>query len=304
MKLKENSSFWPGAGLIFATLLYSCYGIWSRLIGNTIPLFYQNATRALLASCIVAIVVSMRKEWAAVSKTDFAWISIRSLVNVIATAIFIHTVLYLPLGTFYFLFYAGSVTGGYLFGRIFLGDKFTVVKIVSLIIAGIGLALIFSVPSVRTETKYLFYAMISGIGVSLFNILSAKISSKNTPLLITFLDNAISLPLYMCFSFIASEKLVTPDLNIAWGANLIFAFTMLGTGSLIVYGFRHLDSHIGSLLMLTEILFASFFGYVLYKEMLQPMTIFGGICIIIALSIVHIKKINRSSLKPPQISRQ
>ena len=292
MKRKNNSLFWPGAGLIFATLLYSCYGIWSRLIGSTLPLFYQNATRALLASCIIAVVVTMRKEWAAVSKKDLAWISVRSLVNVIATAIFIHTVLYLPLGIFYFLFYAGSVSGGYVFGRILLGDKFTVVKIVSLIIAGIGLALIFSVPSVHTQIKYLFYAMISGIGVALFNILSAKISSKNTPLLITFLDNAISLPLYMCFSFILKEAWVMPAMNIAWGANLIFAFTMLGTGSLIVYGFRHLGSHIGSLLMLTEILFATFFGYVLYKELLQPMTILGGICIITALSLVHIKRFN------------
>ena len=287
-----NVLFWPGAGIIFTTLLYSCYGIWSRLIGNTIPLFYQNATRAFLASIIIAIVVTIRREWATISKKDLAWISIRSLVNVIATAIFIHTVLYLPLGTFYFLFYAGSITGGYIFGRIFLGDKITIIKIISLIIAGIGLALIFSVPSVHIQIKYLLYAMISGIGVALFNILSAKISSKNTPLFITFLDNAISLPLYMCFSFIASEKWVMPALNIAWGANLVFAFTMLGTGSLIVYGFRHLDSHIGSLLMLTEILFATFFGYVLYKELLQPMTILGGICIIIALSLVHIKKLN------------
>lgn len=290
MKRKKPSNFWLGAGsLVFATFLYSCWGIFSRIIGNSLALFYQNATRALLASIFIACIISIRKEWSKISKKDFQWIAIRSVFGVLGTAIFVHTVLYLSLGTFYFLFYGGSVIGGYMFGRIFLGDKITPIKIASLIVAGVGLALIFSVPTAAMNIKYLFYAFISGSCVALFNILSAKISSDNSPILITFWDSTISFPMFAGISLLLREAWIIPALNAVWGANLLFAATMIGTGSLIIYGFRRIDSHVGSLIMLTEILFAILFGYILYHEHLQLMTVVGGLLIIAAISLVHIK---------------
>jgi len=55
------------------------------------------------------------------------------------------------------------------------------------------------------------------------------------------------------------------------------------TGQLIIYGFRHLEAQVGSIVMLMEIVFGLFLGFMLYDEVLSVTSLIGGALIIVAV---------------------
>ena len=56
----------------------------------------------------------------------------------------------------------------------------------------------------------------------------------------------------------------------------------------MIWGFKHIDAQIGSLIMLSEILFGILIGYLFFKETITIFTLLGGIFIITAIVLPQI----------------
>ena len=56
-----------------------------------------------------------------------------------------------------------------------------------------------------------------------------------------------------------------------------------------MYGFKYLEASIGSIILLAEILFAVFFGLILFQEAITLSIIGGGICIIVAMILPELQ---------------
>ena len=61
------------------------------------------------------------------------------------------------------------------------------------------------------------------------------------------------------------------------------------TGQLMIYGFRNVSAQLGSLIMLSEVLFGIIIGAVLYKEALSLTVLAGGILVIVAMVLPEVK---------------
>lgn len=283
-QLNQPSTQLIGTGfLLTATLFYGFFGVLSRLIGFELPLYFQTGVRALLVASVLVVFILLRKEWKPVGKTDLFWIAIRGIFGMLALLAFFVSVNFLPIGTVYFIFYAGSTVGGYIIGRVLFAEKLTAIKIWSLVLSIFGLYLIYSVAIDPTQIVYALLALFSGFSGSIWNTLPKKISHGYSATTLTFLDNAIGAAITLVVSLLIREQWVTLAFTSVWLFNGILGALFIVTGWLVVNGFRRLDAQIGSLVMLAEVLFATLLGFLFYQETIAPLTVVGGLVILFAI---------------------
>lgn len=280
--------------LFGATFAYGWYGILSRSIGFTLPLLYQNSIRSLITSFLFLIFLLSTKGFKAMTLANWEWVSIRSLFNIAASVLFFVAVNYLPIGTMYFIFYSGITITGYVVGKILFKESLTPANWFSLGLAIIGLGLIYTF-AVQGNPLYILLALASGICASLWNILSKKLPESLDPAQVSFADNLAACVLGLAISLILKESWVLPSLSPGWIANYTYGVLQVVTGILVVIGFRKVEANVGSIVMLSEVLFGIIFGYLLYKETISPTAFIGGTLIIASIVMPELVSMRKKS---------
>jgi drug/metabolite transporter (DMT)-like permease len=294
---RNNSSVLKGAGyLVTATFIYGLFGILSRTVGLSIPIFYQNATRNLTAAIILVFIVTAQHAWKPVSKRDFWILFWRTVAGSVAFLAYFYTILKIPFGTAYFIFYAGSVVFGYIAGHFWFSEHLTKVKVFSLALAMLGLLLVYQVNISVMTPLYFGLALLSGVTTAIWDVISKKISGSYAASYISFWDEALSVVNYGLASILVGEHWSIPTLSFPWAASLGMGVFFVATGILVVTGFKYVEAQIGSIIMLAEIIFAILVGWMFYGETITLMTAVGGMFIVTAIVLPELyaaKKIPR-----------
>lgn len=280
--------------ILLSALIYSFTGIFSRMIGFHLPIFYQIWTRGIASIIILTLIVAFFKQWSKFEHKDYLWLFLRAISGIIAFICFFISVNNLTLGSSYFIFYSCSTVGGYLLGNLLFKEKFTKIKVFSLFLALAGLFLVYSANFDPQKIIYLIIAAISGLTTSSWNTLSKKVSAKYSVWQLSLTDNILNFIFCFTLSIIIGETWVRIDLSTPWLGNFLMLLAFLITGILMIYGFKYLDAQIASLLLLSEIIFAIILGFVVYGEVISLATFLGGIIII---SGIILPEINNCLLK-------
>ncbi len=293
-----DKNFLKGSlSIISASVLYSSMFIFLRIIGFELPFFFQCLMRNVLALVLTGILLFFFKGWHKVKSKDLFWFISRTLLGIISFTCFYIAVNNIEVGTFYFSFYAGFLVGGFLIGKLLFKEKMTGVKTISLVMSFLGLGLIYSF-NLEVNRFFILLSLFSGISSTAWSIFCKKLSGTYSALQLSFIDLAITLLAYLVLTVVLKEAWLVPTLSAPWIATFSLGVIMVFTGLLIVYGFHYLEAQIGSLLMLVEIVFAIFLGFILYQEQVPLITWIGGLLIISALVILEASKlIKKASLK-------
>lgn len=275
--------------LLSAAFLYGFFGILTRTLGFNLPLFYAMWTRSIVCVGILGALLLITKQWKPIKHTDWKWFIPRSCGGLIGYVGSYISFYYIPIGTAYFIFYGAVAIGGYILGSIFFRERASPLRVVSLVLALIGLGFIYTLNVYSGSTIYALFAMASGFGTAIWYTSSKKISGSYAALQLNYTDFLLGLVAYFIMSLILREPWIPISLNTAWLVNLLFVVMFLSTGQLIVYGFQRLDAQIGSLVMLTEVLFGTVLSYLFFHEILTPLTIVGGVFILCAIIIPEIR---------------
>ncbi len=267
------------ASLIGATFLYATVGFISKFIGYSLPLFYQSWTKYLLAALLI---VWSYKTWLPIKKTAWLWIVLRMLAGSTSFILFFVTVNVLPVSLSYFIFYGGMTVAGFALGAIMFGEKTTPLRWVSLGLALLGLLLVYGVGVSLHGPFFVLLAFLSGVSSSFWGISSKKITDYPA-IQLTFLDNALAVPLFMAISYAMKEPWPITEVSSAQGASLLIGVIFILTALLVIHGFRKLDAQLGSLVMLSEIVFVLLFDAVMFKTTPSLPAMLGGILIITAM---------------------
>jgi len=285
-----SKTFFFGAGsLITAAFIFAFFGVITRIIGFNIPLFYQSWTRNLLGVFILSIPFALSKtRWKKTSPQDLKWIAARGLGGTIAFVGSYLSFFYLPLGTVLFIFYGGSTIGGYVLGYFFFKERLNRIKLISLLLALGGLLLIYLLNIKILAPLYMVFSFIAGLGISIWNTFSKKISHQYSATQLNLLDFLFIFVFMLILSLIFRERWIIPTISTPWLVNAGFVVFFISTGQLMIWGFKHIDAQIGSLIMLSEILFGILIGYLFFKETITIFTLLGGIFIITAIVLPQI----------------
>jgi len=269
--------------LFTAAAFYGLYGVFSRLIGSAFGNFNQNWIKNLIVLTLITLVIFVNKtKLISPKKKDFKWIILWFLSGSWVTVLTFIAFNNLPIGTTYLIIYSAMITAGFISGEIFFNEKLNRLKIVSLIFAMAGLFIIYRFTLTGNQVFYLVLSLISGFMTGIWNTISKKFSDNYPNNQMVFMDAISSITAAYIGSLIFQEHLPNNIQSISWLWISIYAVVQTINVGLIVYGFKNIEAQIGSIILPIEIIFATLFSYLIFKEVPTPLTVLGGFLIIFA----------------------
>ena len=263
--------------MIFISAIgFGSYGVWSKLIGEDFGIFYQGWVRSALVLLVLIPIAYFTKSFIPVKKTDLKWILIPVLFGVATQAPLYYAFINMDIGTATLIFYSMYVITSYVVGKIFLKEKITIPKIISLFLAFLGLFLIFGISLSIFSFLALLMAGVNGIASGGEVAMTKKTTEKFSSLQIGIYVWAGILITHLPLSLLFGEKQIVPELNLVWLSMCAFALAGLISFWLVIEGYKYVDASIGGLIGLFEIIAGIGFGFIIFHEELTLLTYLGG----------------------------
>lgn len=288
MRKIENKQI-KGAGFILTSaLFYASYGVWSRLMASSFGEFSQAWTRGLVLLVGTVILNFIFKFFKPIQKKDWVWFGVIALMG-LNQAPYFYGFKYLNVGTATLLFYAALVIGGYVIGRLSFGEKITKVKWLSLILALVGMVVIYQLvlrPDQLLAVGLTILAGLMGAG----GVCYTKKLSGNYPEIQIMMSYFISISVInFIISRIVGDPLPVLAFNTPWLAQFGYLTAFLLANLAVIQGYKYLEPSIGSLIGLVEIIFGVALGAILFGEVVGWGVVIGSILILIAAVLPNLK---------------
>ena len=293
MENNKNRSAY-GAGLVLlSTLMFGSYGVWSRLIGDTMGDFFQGWTRALLILVMLLPVVLVRRELVKIQKEDRRWLVVFLVFTSLTQAPIFYAFNHMDIGTATLLYFVSFFLTMNIVGVGFMGEKFSKVKMVSAVLALAGMYLVFSFSLSAFALFAALMAVANGVASGGEVAFSKKLSHKYSPLYLVTLSWAIILLTNSIISVSIGEPQVALSISKPWFWQLCYSVVSLFGFWFVIAGLKYVDVGIGALISLLEIIFSVALGILIFGELLTLSVLIGGLLILIAAALPNIKKLNQ-----------
>jgi drug/metabolite transporter (DMT)-like permease len=297
MTVRSNSL--KGSTLVFVSAIcFASYGVWARLLGHEFGIFYQGWVRSAIIVCLMLPFALTGKHFKPVRKSDRLWFAITLICTVFTQAPLYFAFNHLPLGTATFIFYGFFLITSYAVGWLFLSEKLTLVKIISLALAFIGLLLTFGLSLALFSVGAMLLAAFNGVASGAEIATSKKSTPRYSSFQITFCSWVLVFLTHLPISVILKEPQIVPAFSLEWAAMLGYAVSGLGGFWLIMEGFKHIDASIGGLIGLLEVPLSAVLGMILFHDQITVSVIFGGHIIVAAAVLPDVYALRHPKEKP------
>lgn len=283
-----HSSYRGALFILVASILFASYAIWSRYIGGFFGDFFQAYTRALFILLILVPIGYFRKSFKRILPEDVKWYLIIIMFSSMAYAPIYYAFNNMTIGSAMLVFYSSLVISMFLLGYFFFNEKFTPVKIMALILALLGLGIVFSFSIKASGVLPVIAAVINGVAGAGEGVFSKKVSKKYSILqIITFIFFSVLVTNFFISVFLIKEPQIFLSFSFPWFIQIIFVLTALGANFLVVGGLRLVDASTGGLIGLSEVIFGILFGVVIFLEKITVPVFIGGILILTAMALPY-----------------
>lgn len=281
--------------ILLSTIMFGSYGLWSKLIGTDFGVFYQGWTRTFFIALILFPIVLYKKEIVLIQKKDWKWMSVFLISTSLTQAPIFYAFNHMDIGTATLLFFVGMTLMMYIVGFLFLGEKATKIKIFAFILACIGLYITFSFSLIAFSLLAASMALLNGAASGVELSSSKKLTGEYSPLYVTWLSWVVIAVTNFIASVGLGEVQHMPEFNLTWLYLAIYAVVSILGFWFAIEGYKYVESSIGSLLGLLEVIFAVIFGILIFHQVLTGRVIIGGVLIMLAAALPHIIRTNKSS---------
>ena len=286
--------------ILVSAALFGSYGIWSKAMGKDFGIFFQGWTRSAIVLLLLLPVVVYKKAYR-FDREDLRWVVVSVVFGALTQAPLYYAFNHATIGTVLVIFYALFVITAYLVGRLFLGERITKIKLMSMFLAFAGLALTFGLSLEKFSFLALGMAALNGVASGGEVSTTKRTTSKYSSLMITFYIWLGIFITHLPLSLVTHEKQWPLAWDKDWGAMLAFALAGLVAFWLVIEGFKFVDASIGSLLGLTEVIFGMIYGAIIFNEGITLTVASGAALIILAamlpdlMNIIQNKRIRIST---------
>jgi drug/metabolite transporter (DMT)-like permease len=284
--------------ILASALCFGSYGVWSRLLGEHFGGFYQGWVRSALILLVLLPILITGKHFKPIAPKDRKWFAITIAFTVFTQVPLYYAFNHLTLGTATLIFYALFLITSYAIGWLFLAEKMTPIKVISILLALAGLLLTFGLSLTELSLIAMLLAGLNGVASGGEIATSKKSTHKYSSLQIIAYSWILILITHLPISIIIGEPQIKPVLNTEWMAMFGYALSGLFGFWLAVEGFRHVDASIGSLIGLLEIPFSVIFGVLFFSDQLTTSIIFGGIIILLSAVLPDLYALKHKRSKP------
>lgn len=280
-----------GKGILLVTtasLLFGTYGVWSKLIGSSLGALFQGYTRGIALSIILIPVLLFRKELIPIEKKDWGWLVVFLVFTSATQAPLFYAYTHMDIGSASLLFFVAMLLTMYLVGFIFFKEKVTKVKIISFILAILGLATIFSFSLQKFSLLAALMALVNGVASGGEVSFSKKLTGNYSALYMSLLSWLIIIPTNGLLSVAFGEPQILPSFHVFWFWQLCYIIASFFGFWFVMAGLKYVEASIGGLLGLLEVVGNVGFGILIFGELLTSKVLIGAILILIASALPHI----------------
>jgi len=275
--------------LLLAGFFYATYGVFSRIMGKDFTNFYQAWSRGIIVSAVFVTLGIVNKGFVKIKKEDFKWLFLAVCGGALTITPFYVAAVNIPIGTALLVFYAANTTLSYILGYILFKEHLNKTKMFSLILALVGLLFIYNENIRLYDMKYLAYSAISGLLFTCMLMFSKKVNKKYSVFQINSIISIGTVIINLVISLLMKEKYYLDLLSTSWYANLGYAAAQILALLFVVTGFKTVEAQIGSIILLSEVVFTLILGFFIFSEFPGTLSLFGGLLIFSAMLIPNIK---------------
>lgn len=274
--------------LLSAGFLFGIFGVLVRILNSELSNYQQILFRSVVGFILASLIIILFKR-----KISFKNISLINLllfaVSLPLTIIFytlsiLKTKIILAVASLYL----GSILFSLISGIVFFKEKLTVKKglaIISLIIALYFFTIPFSFNNINIG---LVFGILSGFTDALSNSFKKHLGGKVDRFLLIAIQMMGTIIVSLALMFY-TKTLTIPQISpFILSIGLLFGFFLLLNNYLMLVGFHNFDLNLGTIVMSSELLFASVFGYLIYKEIPTVNEAIGGGLIAFSVIIAHL----------------
>lgn len=276
--------------IIISTMMFGSYGLWSKLIGNSFEPFYQGWTRGLILTIVLLPILILHKQIIPIKRKDWCWLAMFLSFTSLTQAPLFYAFNHMDIGSATLLFFVSYALTMYLFGIIFLNEKLTKIKIVALLLAVIGMYVVFSFSLIAFTLLAALLAVANGVASGGEISSSKKLSGNYSPLYLSWLSWVIIFISNLLISVVAGETQHAPSFNLAWLFQIGYTIASVLGFWLVIKGLKDVEASVACLIGLLEIIFSILLGILIFHEQLTFKIILGGILIIIAAALPHLQR--------------
>lgn len=282
-----------GASLVvLSSFFYASYGIWTKLMGNFFGGYTASALRSVLVLMILLPIALFYRQ---LGKIDWQqnW---RYFVGMVVASAFVWGPLYFAIleagvGISLAITYAGIVSGMFIFGWLFAGERLTRDKWISIALGLVGLWLVFS-PTIAAGFGWLALvaALVSGLGSAANSVIAKKmpLNATQATVLLWLASVVANIPM----AFVLREDMPSVGLHIEWVYLVIFAVASIIASWAFIKGVKLIEAGAAGVIGLTEIVFGVLFGVAFFGERPGLIVLTGVAVIIAAAAIPYVKDYN------------
>jgi drug/metabolite transporter (DMT)-like permease len=277
-----------GATLVVtSSVLYASYGVWTKLLGNAFGGYTVSAVRSILVMIILLIgAVRFRQLEPMQWKRDRSWLALLLLTACIIWGPLYYAIIKAGVGLSLSINYACIVIGSFLFGRLFLKERYNVQKFLATVAGFIGIALIFMRPGAHIVFVALCAAVISGLGSAANMTVTKRIEYNATQSAVISWCASIIANSVMAFVF--DHRPHSIDHLDKWLYVVIFALASTAASWTFVKGSKMIEIGAAGILGLFEIVFGVLFGVAFFGERVGFAAAVGIVFIIAAAAIPYV----------------
>ncbi len=283
--------------IVLSTLAFGSYGVWARLIGNSLGIFYQSWARSLLIALILLPMLLYKKEFVFIKIKYWRWLFVFLIFTSLTQAPIFYAYNHMDIATASLIYFVSTLLTMYAVGFAFLEEKVNTVKSISFLVACVGLFFIFSVSIKEFSLLAASMALLNGIASGGELAFSKKLTNVYSPLFIVWLSWIIIALTNGPVSLFMGEHQVLPELSLPWLYLGGYAVASIFGFWLVIAGMKYVEASISGLLGLLEIVFSVAFGIFLFGEALTLKVVLGMGLILIAAALPHLFNYFDSSYK-------
>ena len=282
------------SSLLAAVSLFGMYGVYNRFVGLEFGVFSQFFTRSLLVAILVAIIFFLykRSDWIAVNRKHFLLMIPWGLAGVVTGCMQFTAIQHLPIGTVIMVHYAGTIISGYVVGWFFFSEMINLKKTYALLCVGTGLSIIYFTSQTIGLNWFVTIGLIGGLANGFWNSYSKRFSTIYSVVQLLFIDALMKTLLVFPIVVIIGDAIPRISGSVPWIAILAFACTQILAVQFAIYGFKHLEAQVATIILPLEVVLASIYGYFFFGEVLPLSILTAGVLIILGFWVSHLSNTN------------
>lgn len=275
--------------LLLSGIIFGSFGIWIRLLNQELTAYQQIFLRNLIGFLLAATIVIILKQKWSLRGVKPIYVFLYATLFPIAIIFFVFAMLNTRISTAIFAFYASSLLSSLIIGRIFFNDKMSGPKVFSLVLAFLGLGILSYPFSLSTFNWGFVFGVIAGFFDTATNGFRRLLSGKIDRFVLVATQMLGGVIISIILINLVKQSVLVPISSFTLVIATIFGLLLMSVSFLTLVGFKNFDLNLGTIVISSELVFATIFAALIFKEYPTAKDLIGGLFIAAGIIVSNLK---------------